>query len=174
VGSDIVPDVAAARSQGAVAVVQPFQRRLVETALFGEKASGLFPVFRQVHGQDHRVFKSLGIDGGDLAVASHFVEAGEAERIAPVLFLCQKRPVVGAEQFDEKGLAVSRLPDEDEGHLLAGAPFGGILDKGDKAVDFVKHADGMLATAAEKIEVIGGAAVYHHLFEPCFQYHARH
>src|SRR6185369_1125900 len=171
VGSDVVPDVTAAGPHGAVVFIQPDQSGFVKPALFEEIAPALLHAIQKVHGQDHRILEGLGVDRRYPAVLPQLIDTVVTESVAPVLLLCQERAVAAAEQLDEKGLAVPRFADEDEGHLLAGASFGSVLDKRDEAVDLIKHADGVLAAAPEYGEIVGGAAIYNHFFESCLQNH---
>ena len=47
---------------------------------------------------------------------------------------------------------------------MRGSAFGRILYKGDKAVDFIVHADQVFAAFAQDLEIIGVAAVDHDFF----------
>jgi len=99
-------------------------------------------------------------------------KAVKAEGIAAVFGFRQESPVLGTEQLDKKGLAVTRLTDQHKGHLLAGAPFGGILHIGNEAVDLVVHADGMLPSTAEHIEIIGSAPIHDNFFKTRSENHS--
>ena len=90
---------------------------VVETDLAGEVATALAGVVVEIHRQDHRIFVSLRFDGRDLAVCPDFIQAVEPEGVLAVSILGQKLPVERADVFDEEGLTVARLADQDVSHL---------------------------------------------------------
>jgi len=129
---------------------------------------------KQIHGQNHRVFVGLGFNGGNFAVISQLIKMQELERIFAVLVMGQELTISSGQKFDQKCLAVSRFTHQHEGHFLGRSALGGVLDIGNKAVDFVIHADHMLGSFAKDTEIICSFSVYNDFFDPTFQDHAGH
>jgi len=174
ISTDIVPDIAAAGAEGAVILIEPVNCGIAQTALSCQILMIIVSCVEQIHCQYHRVFAGLRIDNGNLAVMSQLVQTGKTEGMAAIFRFRQKRPVFAAEKLDKKSFAVTRFSHKHKGHLLAGAAFSSILDIGNETVDLVEHANGVFSATAEQLEVIGGSAIYHHLFKPGPKNHPGH
>jgi len=91
--ADVVPDVTAAGPQRPVIVIDSLDVFVGKTDRFRQESLVVIRVRQKIHGQDHGVFVSLGLDGRDLSVGSEPVQVEELEGELAVFLPGEESPV---------------------------------------------------------------------------------